>query len=29
MEGIHAKILVRTVEHQVSWGGTNGELVDH
>ena len=29
MERTQAKILVSAVERQVSWGDTNGEVVDH
>jgi hypothetical protein len=29
LENTHAKILVSTSKCQVSWGDTNGEVVDH
>ena len=29
IEHTHATILVSAFEHQVSWGDTNGEVVDH
>ena len=29
LEDTHAKILVSTLEHQLSQGDTNGEVVDH